>query len=314
MAAREDTLFRLIASAYQAALAPEAWVDFLHQYVDATGAENAVQHWFDKRTTSLVCSINTGLRDEGLRDYAEYYCKHDPRVRFAFTHPPGTVFVDYDFTTESEMNRSAYYSDFLRGQDLRYCVAVVTLDDATQHCGIAAHRTARQGHFDAPDVNITQVLMPHLRRAIQLQDRLRAIETRERSLTAALDRLTIGAIFVDAYARPLIMNRAAEKLCVRTTACARRRTASMRQSRTRLCVCGRRCSMPRRPPQVTACRRVLRCGCLARRRSVHSKFWSRLYQTGTIGWMQSRLRLSSLSAIQTGGCIRQRICLPSCTD
>ena len=212
MAAREDTLLKLIASAYRAAVEPEAWVDFLTQYADATGGENAVLHWFDKRTTSLVCSVNTGLRNEGLRDYAEYYCKHDPRVHFAFTHPPGTVFVDYNFTTESDMNRSAYYSDFLRGEGLRYCVAVVTLDDATQHCGIAAHRTARQGHFDAPDVNLTQVLMPHLRRAIQLQDRLRAADARMNSLSAALDRLTMGAIFVDARARPLLMNRAAKEI------------------------------------------------------------------------------------------------------
>jgi DNA-binding CsgD family transcriptional regulator len=47
---------------------------------------------------------------------------------------------------------------------------------------------------------------------VQLQERFRVLEARERWLSTALDRLTMGAIFVDARARPLLMNRAAKEI------------------------------------------------------------------------------------------------------
>jgi DNA-binding CsgD family transcriptional regulator/PAS domain-containing protein len=208
----EEPLLRLISSAYRAAVEPDEWTSFLRQFAQTVGGKAGALHWMDKARMEHVHAWQSGLCEDDLADYADHYWANDPRVNWAFMHPQGTVFVDYDFTTESQMDRSAYYAHFLERQDLRYCIGIIALDDSCQTCGIAVHRSPRQGHFDAPEVRLARQLTPHLRRALQVQHRLSVVEAREHFLTTALDHLATGTIFVDSRARPLLMNQAAERI------------------------------------------------------------------------------------------------------
>jgi DNA-binding CsgD family transcriptional regulator len=209
---QEDDLSPLVSRAYQAAVEPNLWPDLLREFSDSIGGIAGALHWFDRSTGAHVYGSHSGLLDDGLAEYADHYWAQDPRVKWAFTHPPGDVFVDYNFTSERQMDRSEYYSDFLRRQGLRYCIGIVALNERNQHCGIAVHRSRRQGAFDMPEMRIVRRLVPHFRRAVQLQERFSAVQARERCLSDAIDRLAMGTIFVDSGSRPLQMNRAAENI------------------------------------------------------------------------------------------------------
>jgi DNA-binding CsgD family transcriptional regulator len=202
----------LVGLAYQAALQPGEWENFLCALAEQTDSAVAGIHWTDKSNGSPVFVADTGLRGEGKKEYSEHFAKTCPRFQAAFRLRPGAVFVDYDVISEREMNRHELYEDFLPRQGLRYVAGIVAINDETQHCGFGAQRSRRQGHFEGADLDLVRQVAPHVVRAVQMQKHLQTLSTATDSLTAALDGLRLGVIFVDAVGRPVVMNRAAEAI------------------------------------------------------------------------------------------------------
>ena len=80
---------------------------------------------------------------------------------------------------------------------------------------ISAHRPYAQGEFKAAEVRLFAALIPHLQRAAQLQQRFAGLDGPPEGSAEILDRLLQGVLLVDADARVIFANRAAEAL-VRT--------------------------------------------------------------------------------------------------
>ncbi|MHA1569510.1 MAG: helix-turn-helix transcriptional regulator [Alphaproteobacteria bacterium] len=202
----------MVGQAYQAALQPSEWAKFLRALADATGSVGAGLHWTSKVNGAPIFLFSTGITDEGRHEYAEHYVKTCPRFRGALMRRSGEVFVDYDVITEHEMDRHELYTDFLARHGLRYFSGIIALDDDAQHCGFDIERSPHQGHFDGDELDLVRRLAPHLSRAVQMQQHLGVLSAVEHTLTAALDRLHLGVIFVDAAGRPILMNSVANAI------------------------------------------------------------------------------------------------------
>lgn len=99
-------------------------------------------------------------------------------------------------------------------------LGATVLSDDDMYCAIAVQRRRR---FDEPSIALHRRLAPHLTRAVQLNTRLSALDSRCTAAVDALDRLRQAAIVVDAEARALFANKKAERLvgpfgCLRMTA------------------------------------------------------------------------------------------------
>jgi len=209
---REQALIDLVGLTYQAVMRPGEWETFLSALAEETHSAVAGIHWTDKSNGSPIFVADTGLRDDGKKEYSEHFAKTCPRFQAAFRLRPGAVFVDYDVISEREMDRHAVYEDFLARQGLRYVAGIVAINDETQHCGFGAQRSRRQGPFEGSDLDLVRQVAPHVVRAVQMQKHLQTLSTASASVTAALDGLRLGVIFVDAAGRPVVMNRAAEAI------------------------------------------------------------------------------------------------------
>jgi DNA-binding CsgD family transcriptional regulator/PAS domain-containing protein len=137
--------------------------------------------------------------------------------------------IDYNFTTEAEMARSEFYQDYLLPNGMGYVGAEMLVRDRECVAAIAMQRARSQGPFEPADLDLLDLLAPHLTRALRLQTRFVALEAQRWADQTVRDRLPFAVILVDERGRIVSQNQAATNLlaagdgltarhgCLRTT-------------------------------------------------------------------------------------------------
>jgi DNA-binding CsgD family transcriptional regulator len=133
--------------------------------------------------------------EENCAEYARDYQAICPRVRFALDHPGGTQF-DYLFMTEATMDRDPVYAWFGK-HGLRYYLGSPVADTPNYLAFASLQRTRRQGHVQAGDLDMFELLKPHLARAVSLADQLGTLRAFDRFSSAMLESLPQAVFALD---------------------------------------------------------------------------------------------------------------------
>ncbi len=145
-------------------------------------------------------------------DYAAYYRFQCPRLARLRTSRAGEIVYDYAHSTEREMDRSEFYSDFLATLDLRYYVGGVLFRDERGTGIVGLQRTAGAGHVGEAEIRTMRALLPHIRHAVIVSERLADARRDADDLRSALDVLDLGMIVVDGRGRVQLANVRAREL------------------------------------------------------------------------------------------------------
>ncbi len=193
---------------YAGVIETPPWQSFLQ----ALGRETA------SRITSIMLSppgspaVNLlSSAGEPEVDYAfrDQLCAMDPFVSLA----EGLVTTLHDFLGAGELERNNYYNRFMRA---RWGTGFVLGADVRTARGYTARLRLGRG-VDADDFGIethrlVETLLPHLRQAVEIFDRLHGLEVETTELNDALDRLGVARFLLDAEQRVTQPNRRAEAL------------------------------------------------------------------------------------------------------
>ncbi len=151
-------------------------------------------------------------RTTETRDYADYYERLDT-LRFAVMRAStGTILTNEMVVPRSEFVRTEFYADYVVRHGLHDCMQVRIFDSPECIGVMAISRTERVGAFEGEDVRLLRLLLPHLRRAMQTRLRLASAGIQHDFALEALDRLSHGVLIVDAQARVVYANSAAEAI------------------------------------------------------------------------------------------------------
>ncbi|WP_162600922.1 hypothetical protein [Paraburkholderia sp. C35] len=147
--------------------------------------------------------------------YSAYYHRVDPfrqRAERVFLRLNGAsmqAMLGEQLVPDEVLLKSEFYVDFARAAGIRHVLGgSLGVRSASP---IALQRDARAGAFDEDDRRLLLMLLPHLQRALQLEERL-AVTHRTRLGMGALDALAIGVVVVDGAMRVLHANTAASRL------------------------------------------------------------------------------------------------------
>jgi DNA-binding CsgD family transcriptional regulator len=124
----------------------------------------------------------------------------------------GKIVTDADLVDEAIVSKHEFFQDFLRPLGLRYVVAaIMDLDDGT--FGFAScHLGLQQEHPDRATVDQAALLMPHLRRGLQLRRRLTTVRATEHAALEVLDRLGHAVFLINEQGRVVWQNVTADQL------------------------------------------------------------------------------------------------------
>jgi DNA-binding CsgD family transcriptional regulator len=126
--------------------------------------------------------------------------------------PAGIPFTDEMILPRSELARTGFYNDFGRPNGMDGVVQAFTYREPTGSGFFAAVRSPRQGAFGPEQIDLLALLLPHLERAMRIDLKLRAAGVERDATADVLDRLSQGVVLLDATARALYANRAAEAM------------------------------------------------------------------------------------------------------
>jgi DNA-binding CsgD family transcriptional regulator len=125
--------------------------------------------------------------------------------------PLGAVVKRRAIVPDEQFLRSPYYNDIIRPLN-GFNSAFFRQQRAPIGFTLAVCRSRGVEDFGDDELVLLQTLLPHLTNAVELTYRLAAAQSRTMSLTHLLDQLDSGVVVTDSAARPLYLNKRAERI------------------------------------------------------------------------------------------------------
>ena len=196
---------------YSAGTGASRWQDALVAIEELTGSAGAVIDLIPRTPGMAGKTFAGSFTEDNCAEYARDYQAVCPRIRRAVEHPEERVQFDYQFMTEAGMDRDPVY-DWFGKHGLRYYIGGA-IGEMPSYLGyFSVQRTRRQGHADASDVALFELLRPHVARAASLADQLGTLRCYQGFSSALLDALPQAVFALDSSARVLVANGPAQRL------------------------------------------------------------------------------------------------------
>jgi DNA-binding CsgD family transcriptional regulator len=208
---RDDDFSELVGLTYVGALDPEIWPVMLNRLADilsATGAEIG-SHNSSTKTTRMIAPRTD---PEYLHSFTEYWIARKMIWQGGAKLPVGTVMIREMVIPRDKFCCTDHYNEWCKPQGVEETLAANLLIDGPILAVLAAHRPYAKGDFDTAETRLFAALIPHVRRAVQLQLRLAGLDGPPEGSAELLNRLTVGVMLVDGEARVIFANRAAEHM------------------------------------------------------------------------------------------------------
>ncbi len=213
VAGDEGTLHELVRLVYDAALDPANWDLFLEKFSLAVNGPCTALGIHDFTDSSGSAARSVGLDPYWAKRYQEYYSsvnlwmKKAPQLLV-----PGVVAQTQQAATDEELERSEFYSDYLRPQGLFYCFGGTVGREREVVSFLTSFRSRRAGPFGEAEISLVKHLMPHLECGLRVHSKISGLEDRLNSTASMLDLLPWALVLFDSQQRPVLTNRAADAI------------------------------------------------------------------------------------------------------
>ena len=208
-------LLDLIGLAYDAAADPTRWSACLSAVGEVMRCPAVGIFPIEPGPAGSYATLCVGHDPALLARFDAYYGRPDVNPYTQRADPsmlvPGAVLRAEAVCPDRDLHRTEYFEDWLRPQGLG-AGGFATIGTARQPVVLSFARSTSRGHLDAHEIRIARALVPHLSRALALSQHLERLDAEHVARSAALDRVGVGVILVDAEARPLLLNRRAQTL------------------------------------------------------------------------------------------------------
>jgi DNA-binding CsgD family transcriptional regulator len=197
-----------------AATDPTVWPTFLEMLASGMDSNAIGLHWetMDRSRRGSI-TLKFGLAATFTSEYERYYAPRNPIIAHAGDLiVPGQVLPRQEVCPDETFRSSEFYNDFLKPNDVLQILGGTIARRGPDVCMISICGSHRRKAFERPEVRLLEALMPQLRTALVLQDRLGMMEQRLQRVEAAFNSVPDAAILVDGKAIVLAANDAAHRM------------------------------------------------------------------------------------------------------
>ena len=202
-----ELISNLIAALYEAASAPESWKAFLELLRSSACGNYASLIVRDPHGDNVgwVISASGGRVD---------VISHDPYAHWSpfLGVAKDKVLTLQDVMTESEWKACRYYTDWCKDIDIEHILAVDVVTDNGCAYGLRITRSKKAGVFEAGELDLVRMLVPHFKRVLNMQLNLH----RDRQVISLYGRATaqlmMGVVILDQTGRMIEANPAATSI------------------------------------------------------------------------------------------------------
>ncbi len=214
-----SVLLKLIGHLYDAATDMDKWPVFLHDFGEIFDAPFTNILHFDQHEQRFNFWLTGGhqLPSDMLGQFQAEF-QNDPRL-IACNRLPGKPLSCRLSIGEEAWHQSVIYQNLQAQKDkfpvIEYSLTVILPEETGSMTGLAAMRWRNSQAFSQEECDLLGEIIPHLRRAINLQKRFALTDFRHRSTLEALDFMPTGIVITDGEGKIRSANRAAREIAER---------------------------------------------------------------------------------------------------
>lgn len=209
----ESALLSLVGLIYQSADDPKHWDAFLKALNPVIKGQTTVlvTESFATRTAKVSAAVEVDTSYWG--DYENHYARVNPYYLGAAPHlmQEGRVMPGQLACSASNFERSEYYNDYLSKLNLFHAFGAIIERRGDTVSVLTSLRPRDQGAWDSELQPIFDVLLPHMRRALQWNRQSLVHEARARESETLLNATGYAAILLDRRGRIVSMTTEAER-------------------------------------------------------------------------------------------------------
>lgn len=212
-----STSAALTEALFDAAVDPEGWTSVMGLLERQYGNHAGAFYFLDYRARTLRALCIHGISAAYHQSFAEcFYTADNPCIRSPELHAPGQVRTDAhiaDYFRDSlVLQRSTYYNEWLRPQDLAHTIGTTPLAENGLVLNLSLLRAGDRGHFSRGETRAFALFARQLQRALRVALRLDTLQQGTDLTSQAFDRLAHGIVLLDAQARVVHGNAAAHAI------------------------------------------------------------------------------------------------------
>lgn len=220
MAAHLDNAFetanRLIGGIYEAALETAKWEQVLRELTDELDCVSAIFRVLDPLEPSVDFAISVGYTEESLKAYADYFVNLDPFVKALNSKPVGHISVGQEAISDRDFSKSEYYNDCFRPYGRFHVAGGYIVREQGRVMLFGVQRERRAGAFEADDMQLLNLLIPHIARSFKISHHIRRSGVQDSALAKTMDLLSSAIVLIDGRLKVHFANQAATRLIHQT--------------------------------------------------------------------------------------------------
>jgi DNA-binding CsgD family transcriptional regulator len=224
-----EITLELVGAAYAAAADPTQWAAFGALFQHRLASSIAMYTHPVAQPGRNRTLLSTGLDPAYTRLNAEELHSRNVLILNAARHTAPVLLAE-DVVDRETLEGSEFFNEYMRPQGLHHAVNLTLTTGGLHRVCLAALREARFEPYER-DRRVLDGLLPHLRRAFEVSERLDLLHVQARAGFSAFDRLSAAVMLVDEEARLVYANRAAECLLA-TGRCLMARGSRLRATGT----------------------------------------------------------------------------------
>ena len=203
----------LVGRIYDAALQPTLWHDVLTRLGDLLGGAALVASALHK-TEGIKLAVATRQDPAAFKIVTSVYngAATNPLVAAMPQLPVASPVALPQVMDPATYQAHGLFNEVFRPQGLAHQAIACLHRTEDVICPMGILRSTRAGGFNAEEMRLLEVVLPHFGRALRISLRIDALERDARVTREALDRFPVAVLIADAKARLTHANRAAERL------------------------------------------------------------------------------------------------------
>lgn len=206
-AGRVAEFSRLVLALNTSILSDDPWREFLLMLRDQTDARYGTLI-LTPPDASLTTMITPTASSESIQRYLDRYLEIDPFVGL----PEGKVATLYEYVGETALKNTTYYKEWIETVDGSHVLGV----DLRMSGGYEARLrlTRRRGGepFNREETRRVEEIVPHLRQAIELYQRLETSRSEHAVMIGAIEQFSVGTVILDHNLKILKINEIAASI------------------------------------------------------------------------------------------------------
>ena len=204
-------LSHLVSEIYETAMRPEAWSSVMQSTAKLLSSSVGVLLAQDVATRAYAFSaVSPDTPAKLLDEYASYYGPRD-RMRNTVLQAADIVHVEDTLLSAGERSRDEVYNDCYIRYGMTHAIGWSMRAEPFE-ATVVFGRSSSGPPFDAEEMSVCQLLIPHFGRALAIRTRLGGIELQRDAAFDAVELVKRGVVFLSLNGTVLFMNASARSI------------------------------------------------------------------------------------------------------